>query len=284
MKLIQYATQMSQYNGPFGPKDGWAAAGMGYVVKTDDGELVVIDGGWESDAQGLVETLEKQANGQKPVVALWIITHPHEDHYYVLREIAQNEALCARVEIRKIAYDFSEIHLLNEPTPQYPQVGNIHMQEILSKTGAKAVKPRVGDIFSIAELEIKILFTPDGVEGLPNSNFMSLIFIMENKKTGRRCMITGDAAPSTMQTVVDRFAGALRCDMLQLPHHGLCDTGNKAFYDEVSPEIVLIPTCVAGDTCMRAGLYGDAPEVNLEVERNAKKVYKAFEGTMEIDF
>ena len=34
---------------------------------------------------------------------------------------------------------------------------------------------------------------------------------------------------------------------------------------------------------MRSDMYGDKPAVNRFAEENAEKVYKAFEGTVEID-
>lgn len=282
MKLIQYSTETSQYNGPFGPKAGWAAAGMGYIVKTDNGKLVVIDGGWEEDAEGFVRALEINADGKKPIVDAWIITHPHEDHYYALRKIAKDPALCARLEIKQIIYDYRVDSLSNEPT-DYVKEGERDMEYILSQTSAKAYLPSVGEELRIDTLKITFLFTPNGEKNLPNANFMSLIFIIEDEKSGKRCMFTGDAAPRTMQAALDGYKGSLACNALQLPHHGLCDTGHLEFYKAVNADMVLIPTCIAGDACMRTDLYGGAPQVNLWAENNAKKVYKAFEGTQTIE-
>jgi len=45
-KLIQYSTKDSLYDGPFGEGVGWSAAGMGYILQTDNGRLIVVDGGF----------------------------------------------------------------------------------------------------------------------------------------------------------------------------------------------------------------------------------------------
>ena len=45
-KLIQYSTRASQYSGAFDSEVGWAAAGMGYLIVTDGGRLIMIDGGY----------------------------------------------------------------------------------------------------------------------------------------------------------------------------------------------------------------------------------------------
>lgn len=48
-KLIQYATKASAYDGPFDSVVGWSAAGMGYIVKSENGKIIVIDGGHDED-------------------------------------------------------------------------------------------------------------------------------------------------------------------------------------------------------------------------------------------
>ena len=57
--LIQYRTEASLYDGPFDGVVGWAAAGMGYLLRTDTGEWIVIDGGFAEDADGLLALLHR---------------------------------------------------------------------------------------------------------------------------------------------------------------------------------------------------------------------------------
>ena len=61
------------------------------------------------------------------------------------------------------------------------------------------------------------------------------------------------------------------------------NTGNLEFYKKVDAKTVLIPISAAGDRTMRSDMYGDAPAVNRYAEDNADAVYKAFEGTVEIE-
>ena len=44
-------TRASLYDGPFDSKVGWSAAGMGYVVFTENGKIIAIDGGYGDDAE-----------------------------------------------------------------------------------------------------------------------------------------------------------------------------------------------------------------------------------------
>ena len=104
-KFIQYCTGASLYDGTF-DSSGWPAAGMGYIIVTESGRLIVVDGGFGSDAEALLALMEEQSGGKKPEAALWIITHPHMDHYGAIQAIGRNPALADRVRIGKIVYRF----------------------------------------------------------------------------------------------------------------------------------------------------------------------------------
>ena len=70
-----------------------------------------------------------------------------------------------------------------------------------------------------------------------------------------------------------------------MPHHGLCDAYNADFYREVNPRILLIPISIAGYRSMHSDMYAakDGRNINIDLEKNAEIVYKAFEGTKEIE-
>ena len=64
-KLIQFCTSASLYNGAFDNVAGWSAAGMGYVIVTENDRFIVVDGGHSDDATALIEILEKYADKLK---------------------------------------------------------------------------------------------------------------------------------------------------------------------------------------------------------------------------
>ena len=59
-KLIQYCTKASRFAGEF----KWQAAGMGYILLTDGGRFLVIDGGHGEDAEGILALLEGNSAGK----------------------------------------------------------------------------------------------------------------------------------------------------------------------------------------------------------------------------
>ncbi len=274
-QLIQYATKASFYSGEFGGNVGWPAAGMGYVFVTEENRLIMVDGGHGEDAETLLRLLRKVTGEGRPTVDLWIVTHPHLDHYGVLREIAARDDLRERVDVREIMWCFpADFRDRNGNAPC--KKANRHMREVCATLHAAERAPQTEEQISIDGLTFRFLFVPTDCGGLTNSNSLSLIFTVKSPR--KTVLITGDACPITMQFCVDRYGNALKSDILQLPHHGLCDTGNAEFYRLVGADTLLIPISEAGDRAMKSGVYGEATGANLSAEKMATAVHRAYEG------
>ena len=78
------------------------------VIRSQNGSLVVVDGGWEADGGYLVEHIK--ANGG--VVDAWLITHPHSDHAGALYDILKNRS--DEIEINRIYYSFAPVSWYEE--------------------------------------------------------------------------------------------------------------------------------------------------------------------------
>lgn len=67
--------------------------GMGYLIVLEDGRFVIIDGSLKGDGTNanrlynLMKMLNKRADGNI-VIAAWILTHDHPDHYSVFQDFA----------------------------------------------------------------------------------------------------------------------------------------------------------------------------------------------------
>lgn len=285
-KLIQYRTHASLYDGAFDSIVGWSAAGMGYVIVTENRKLIVIDGGFGEDADDLLSLIKENSPSNELTVDLWIITHPHTDHYGALREIANNETYRSRIKVNKIIYWFPMEFCGKDGNPGMLAKANEHLETIGNSFNAEYHRPALDEKITIDGIELHFLYVPDDCTilntGGGNANLCSMIFTVQGKS--KKAMITGDAYGRTMQITAWRYKKKMQCDILQMPHHGLCDAFNADFYREVNAKNVLIPISIAGDRTMHSELYADREgrNCNLSVETNAEKVYKAFEGTVEI--
>ncbi len=285
-KFIQYMTKDSLYNGPFDSNSAWPAAGMGDVIVTDNKKIIVIDGGQPNDSESFIKLLEDQAEGNIPVIEYWIITHPHIDHYGAIREISKNAELKDRIKIKQFIYWFPDEFCNKDGKPGALRGANIEMNEICQTMSADIYTPKRDDIITLDGITIQFLYVPDDCSILNtsngNSNMCSLIFTVKGKN--KKVMITGDAYDRSMQITAWRYAKNLKCDILQMPHHALCDAFCVDFYKYVDPQILLMPISAAGYRSMHSDLY-DSLEgciANLCVEAKAEKIYKAFEGTAEL--
>ena len=286
-KLIQYMTRASLYEGAFDSTVGWSAAGMGYVLVAENGKLIVIDGGYGDDAEDIVELLKANSVSSIPQIEMWIITHPHFDHYGALKEISKNEKLRSQISISKIIHYFPEDFCGKDGKPGALLGAENTLADIIKEFGAESYRPSRDDEIIIDSMKFKFLYVPDDCSilnrGGGNANLCSLIFTVESRN--KKIMFTGDAFGRTMQVTAWRYHKELKCDILQMPHHGLCDAYNADFYREVSAETLLIPISIAGDRTMHSDMYADREgrNCNLELENKAQTVIKAFNGTAELE-
>ena len=286
-KFIQYSTKESQYNGPFDSKVGWAAAGMGDLLVSGNGSLVVVDGGCNNDAESFIELLEKYSNGKKPVVELWIITHPHGDHYGAVNTISKNPDLASRIDVKKFMYWFPMEFCNREGQSGVLEYGNKDMEAVASVFGADIEKPYRDQKINIDDLELHFLYVPDDCSVLNtaggNSNHCSLIFTVQGPE--KKAIVTGDAYGRSMQITAWRYYHDLKCDIMQFPHHALADSYCKDFYRYVDAKTVFLPISIAGYRAMHSNMYanGEGGIANLVAEAKADVVYKAFDGTFEVE-
>lgn len=278
-KLIQYCTKASEFDGEF----KWQAAGMGYVLVSDSGGLMVIDGGHGEDAEGILALLEANSVG-KPQVDLWIITHPHGDHYYALEKISRTTQLSERVNIHRLCYAVPEkFTWMWRGELMDGQRDLDRLNAIGPALGAEVICPKTGNVLNIGGFTLDFLFTWQDTAEWSSPNALSMIFTVTCGN--RRAMFVGDTDERIPGELVNRLgtdSPRLKCDILQLAHHGL-DGGTDEFYAAVDADIVLIPISFAGAKDMRLPDRSFCRHNRFAAEQ-AMTVIRACTGTAEVDF
>lgn len=279
-KLIQYCTEQSKKDGDF-LHGSWPAAGMGYLIQTENRHFIAIDGGQDrADAEGLIAIMEEIA-GERPVVDLWMVSHPHGDHIWALREIANDASLLSRVQIKALCYSIPPLEL----TP-WDQGSPKTMLEITEKLGVPVITPHADDELDIDGTKVKFFFTWENFEDVTKYktfNALSMIFKITGKY--KSAMFIGDSTGSGPRRVNAMYGDRLdelKADIVQLAHHGL-DGGDTWFYKNVDASIALVPTSLGG------GKYERMPEItccaaNMYAQERAFTVIQAFSGTASIEF
>lgn len=274
--LIQLCTEASRKDECF-TKGVWPAAGMGYVFVTDSGRLLVIDGGeTERDAETLVSLLEEKSDGH-PTVDLWIISHAHGDHYGALEIVAKTPALRERLTVSKIC-------ACTDIPVSFPENDQARIAAIPGLLGCTQVTPHAGDVLTVDNLEIRMLYTWEDdpkLADVTSFNRLSLIFTVTGPE--HRMMVIGDSTSTGPSVVRDRTDPTLlKSDFLQLAHHGL-DGGNIGFYRLVDPITVLIPCSLGGAKFIKAPETG-CNYNNRYIQERALNVICACMGNTETEF
>ncbi|MBE6667653.1 MAG: MBL fold metallo-hydrolase [Ruminococcaceae bacterium] len=227
--------------------------GMSYAIRLTDGRFIIIDGGreFEEDAAKLWKCIsEGTPNGMTPTVALWILTHPHSDHYHGAFTFI--EKYLNSVKIQKFLLNFPE----HDDFEHYPQLQskdfrfedssgytNIpRMFRAIEKTDAKVFMAHTGQKYRVGGASIKILSCMDDTIHISDSiNASSIVFRME--LAGQSILWGTDGSFST-SNLAERYGETLKSDILQIPHHGFSSgtvEGEITAYRHIRPSVCFLP-------------------------------------------
>jgi len=226
--------------------------GMSYAVRLSDGRFLVLDGGWNfaPDAEKLYRCLLRGSGGARPVIAAWILTHPHRDHYQCF--IGFHEAFGDRVTVETVILSFpeadnpayeSDFTYRDFRVPDSDERSNIpRLWECIAACGARVCTAHTGQQFRIGDSDCRILSSPDDtVDRTASVNAMSLVVRME--LGGQVILWTADCAFS-LARLPERFGSGLKADILQVPHHGFLSgtvEGEIRGYDLIGARVALLP-------------------------------------------
>ncbi len=203
--------------------------GMSYAIRLSDGRFIVIDGGnnFEPDIDRLMNCLKAGSPHEKPIIACWIMTHEHGDHY--LAYIGFDDKYASQYEVQSFMLNFMEIDDERFPGAEHTdrrrkentsrKVNVPIMFEKIEKSGAPIYMAHTGQVYNIGDAKIEMLSSLDETVDYmrANINCTSLVFKME--LGGQTILWTGDSTFDEAK-LTQRYGEYLKSDILQVPHHG----------------------------------------------------------------
>ena len=205
---------------------------MGYIIKTSNNKLIVIDGGTIYDKDNLLNIIND--NGGK--VDSWFLTHAHDDHCGAFVSIMND----SNIEIDNIyaSLNDEEWYKKNEPSRANFSLELLNLLDN-EKVKDKVISPNVNDSFRIDGLKIEILGirNPEITENAGNEQSMVIKF--STPKTS--FLILGDTGNKSSEKLLNTQKSKLKSDILQMSHHGQ-KGATKELYQEINPEICFWPT------------------------------------------
>lgn len=226
--------------------------GLSYAIRLSDGRFIIIDGGWnfEPDVDRLFKCLKKGSPFEKPIIAAWILSHPHEDHFHCF--VGFMDKYGSHVTLEKCLFNFPE----HDDTAHYPGLTHIDeklgdlsaftyipmMLERIEKSNAAVYTPHTGQKYKISDAELEILASMDDtIHVTDNINATSLIIRMT--LGGQTVLWTNDAGFSYAR-LPERYGEYLKSDILQIPHHGFQSgtaTAEIKGYELIRPRVCFLP-------------------------------------------
>ena len=215
--------------------------GLSLVFRLEDGRFIVFDGGWEGRdyADRLMAVLKKQCVLDEIVIAAWIMTHPHIDHYRCY--ISFSKKFENKYKVQRFIYNFFDSDAKNDFIQGAEKEGP-HMArffEAVEKIGAPVYRAHTGEAFEIGGARFEALSSPDDTLKPQTTNINTLSLVYKIHYAGQTILMTGDAMlPSSR--LAKRFGTYLKSDILQVPHH-MFDGGCIDCYRLIDPETIVIP-------------------------------------------
>ncbi len=236
--------------------------GLCLIYRLADGSFVIVDGGHSEDAvvsatdiiSSLREQSKEYAKSDSDIrIAAWIITHPHSDHFGTFVK-AYNQFTKFKVERVFVNFwdeaTFEAFKSAKDTFAPGKYTTYTRTPGVAEKLGAEYIVPHVGQVWWIGGTAFEFLYTLESFlpRTTPTFNTSSLIFrTVTTDASGKEytVMVTGDATGYTMQIIADTFGTALKCDVVQLAHHGSITSGNSGgtqkAYELMRPSVLFWP-------------------------------------------
>ena len=250
-----------------------------FLITTEDGKLIAVDGGYEKETEHFLEVLKATAGSEKPHVDAWFLTHAHDDHVNCFFDILENHP--DALTVGKVYLNFPSKGFFEGSDASAAQT----MEDFYRVLPKFADKMRIlcgGDTLEVGAAKFRVFYSQDFEIRANCCNNSSLVFRMD--LGGKSVLFTGDCGVEAGEKVLRLWgdSGLLDCDIVQMAHHGQNGV-SKAFYEAVKPEICLWPT----PSWLWTNCDGTGPYRTLEVrgwmeELGVRENYVNMNGTQVI--
>ena len=215
---------------------------MSFILQTEDGRLVVVDGGRAQETAYLLSVLRALSPDPSHIrVEAWLITHLHIDHYRALLTMLQDEKTAEFLEIGDVYLNLVEdrfyTELSREKLAEAPEVCR-DLKTLPQRLGATVHTVQNGDTFTVGELTFRALHVPDmAFAEQMNTNDSSVVWRLD-VDGGKSVLFLADAEFVCNNDLLSRCRADLPADIVQIGHHG-CGNVTGECYREIGAKTYL---------------------------------------------
>ena len=196
--------------------------GMCLLIQCSDYSFVIVDSGHYdqfNDNDRIHKFMrERTPQGQKIVVAGWLLTHSHTDH--VCKFIDFLKYNCDDVIIEGI---YSNLFPFGYVAPNWgneERLISAKLRRLMNGLVIPEYKLHSGESFYIRNLKIDVLCTHEDVYPKRISDFNDSSSVVMVTAENTRIFIPGDASDLVSEKLEMRYGEDLKCDVVQVAHHG----------------------------------------------------------------
>ena len=228
--------------------------GLCHIITLEDGSFIVYDGGGNSNNDyvrlyNTLSALNKRKDG-KIVIAAWILTHEHWDHYTNFSTFCKNYSQQVVLEGM----------YCNTPSGSYAYNGynpNYYMNSDfanLSSTlgGVPKYIVHTGMKFYIRNACVEVIYTQEDLYPTKLYFFNDCTMVSRVTVAGQTITYLGDVRYEGSDIMSERYGAELKCEIVQISHHGW-DGGTAELYGLLNPKTCLWPTSKENFLKMSAG-------------------------------
>lgn len=235
----------------------------GYVIKTPNDKIVVIDGGNYTYLDkpylpSAIRAILGLNEGDFFEIEAWFLSHGHSDHYGEMFMMLKNYDKNSNYKINNIYFDFpdfenSKFHetdfcvealtQLKNGLNNYAKVNGIDCgdsyYDYLNGRVVNAQSVANGLSFTIDGVRFDILQTWCEEDDQVNGNSM-VIKVFPQDPNGKNCLFLNDVSIVSGARLLQTYGKALKSDIVQMAHHGQAGA-DKDVYDTIDAKIRLWP-------------------------------------------
>lgn len=210
-------------------KENGNANSCGYVIVSQNGELILVDGGRDSDAPFVLDYIKRYGNGK---VNHWYLTHAHEDHVGALIKLLEEEEII----IENLYYSFNSL----EWYKNYDERGFESESKMIKSLNNYKIRNKIECVKNqeilMDNIKCKILrIANPEVTNSDNGNDSSMVFKLIATDVDKSIIFLGDGFSYTSLELLENPA-ELKADAVQMSHHGQNGV-TKEVYEAINPEL-----------------------------------------------
>lgn len=204
---------------------------MGYVIKTDNGKVIVIDGGGFGQKSQLEEAIKNW--GSK--VDMWFITHNHSDHYGSIVDLLKDGT---DIEIggfwRNNACD-EIIEILSDEEKRE----TLEWIEFEKGCNVPFYELTLGEKFEVDGVTIEVLGIDNPEIKLNNPNNQSVV--LKFTEGDFSIIFLGDLGVEGGEKLLEYAGDKIKCTAVQMAHHGQAGV-DLSLYEKIGAKYAFWPT------------------------------------------